>query len=249
MKYQNKQNGTIVTLGAMNEKFGTVELIYEDNSMKTISNSTFKRWWKKLPEEETTEQKPEKDANDISNAIVADFEAQEQEEASKYVEVSQQITKELNKNNSKSLEQMVESQAEAGKEIAEQAKNKSKGAKRKAKSQLTTSVDVDSIVAYISNAVVNAGGTVTTSASDISRMVCKMGEKKNTVFYVRVQKSSAKICAKEKYLTSDVVKLMHKTEQSFNCRYKIEALNDDTKKVIDKVINAITKKTTTKEEE
>lgn len=126
MKYENKKNGKIATLESTNEKFKTVVLVFEDGTTTTISIATLKRWWKAIPEEETTEQ-------------------ESKQEASKYVEASAAITKELNKNNSKSLAEMVEAQTdedvagdgtplvEVGKEIAKQAKEKAKKAKEKSK--------------------------------------------------------------------------------------------------------------------
>lgn len=125
MKYRNKSNGVVAELIEIldiDDKYAKIHLRKEDGKDTLIAQSTFKRWWTPIQEEETIEQKSEKDANDISNAIVADFEAQEQEEASKYVEAGQKITKELNKNNSKSLEQMVEAQAEKPKKKAKAPK-------------------------------------------------------------------------------------------------------------------------------
>lgn len=142
MKYQNIRNGKIAELTQVNDKFGTVDLLYEDGKQTTIQKSTLRRWWKEIPEEETIE-----------------------DDAAKYVEASQEITKELNKNNSKSLEKLVEEQAEevasdgtlysevmaeikAGAE-AKAKEAKKKGGRKPAKMAAPNMVIADEIIEYL----------------------------------------------------------------------------------------------------
>ena len=56
MKYMNKRNGKVVELVNMDEKYKTVEL-REAGQEKTFTctTSTFKRWYKKLEEQEVVE--------------------------------------------------------------------------------------------------------------------------------------------------------------------------------------------------
>ena len=56
MKYMNKRNGKVVELVNMDEKYKTVEL-QEAGQEKTFTctTSTFKRWYKKLEEQEVAE--------------------------------------------------------------------------------------------------------------------------------------------------------------------------------------------------
>lgn len=58
MRYQNKRNGKVAEVVKKDEKFMTVLLKYVDDGTSTcISNSTFKRWWKKFDEDEVVETK------------------------------------------------------------------------------------------------------------------------------------------------------------------------------------------------
>lgn len=50
MKYKNTRNSRIASLVSEDSKFKTVLLEYEDGSTVSVSQSTFKRWWKKVAE-------------------------------------------------------------------------------------------------------------------------------------------------------------------------------------------------------
>ena len=57
MKYINKRNGKVATKdeASYNDKTKTVIMVYEDGSNTTVSESTLKRWWKKLDSPEVVE--------------------------------------------------------------------------------------------------------------------------------------------------------------------------------------------------
>ena len=154
MKYQNKRNGKVATVIDQDER-GVLTLQYEDGSTQQITESTRKRWFKPVLEDQ--------------NSV---------DEAAKYVQISQSVTKELNKDNSKSLQEMVDQQAdedtcadgtpysEVGKEIAEQAKEKAEVQKskkpKKVKSHRVSNPEVAQIVAYIEAKVTELGGKIFT---------------------------------------------------------------------------------------
>lgn len=52
MKYQHKKNGKIVTIIERNEKYKTVMIEFEDGSTQSVTEPTFKRWWKKIDDED-----------------------------------------------------------------------------------------------------------------------------------------------------------------------------------------------------
>ena len=111
MKYENRRNGSIGTIVEENEKSKTVILKLEDGKTVSISTSTLKRWWKKLPEEEV-----------YTEAV--------QELAQECPEISQEELEKINE-----ASEMFAGDGtpleEVGKEIAEQAKQKSKKARKK----------------------------------------------------------------------------------------------------------------------
>ena len=115
MKYENRKNGSIGTLVEENEKSKTVILELEDGKTVSISTSTLKRWWKKLPEEEV-----------YTEAV--------QELAMECPEISQEELQEINE-----ASEMFAGDGtpltEVGKEIAEQAKQKSKKVRKKESSK------------------------------------------------------------------------------------------------------------------
>lgn len=252
MKYTNKKTGVIAELVRENEKFKTVDLLKEDGTSTTISISTLKRWWKAIPEEETTKQ-----------------------ESVKYVEASQAITEELNKNNSKSLKQMVDEQADeelcgdgtplaqVGKEIAKQAKDKTKKANKPANSKNKPSkkdsttntttkkkkavkkgnnkvVDSDSIVSYVGEVLNAKGGTYSTRQGDGTKVIrCNIPEVKSCVAQFTFRKSTVCLSTKSKFLSDNMKGKFRKVNLAFDCRYSFSELNDDTKQFIDELINDI----------
>lgn len=115
MKYENRKNGSIGTIVEENEKSKTVILELEDGKTVSISTSTLKRWWKKLPEEEV-------------------YTEEVQELAQECPEISQEELQEINE-----ASEMFAGDGtpleEVGKEIAEQAKQKSKKARKKESSK------------------------------------------------------------------------------------------------------------------
>lgn len=52
MKYENKKNGMVATFISEDEVRGTTKLEYEDGKSFDVSNSTLKRWWKKIEDEQ-----------------------------------------------------------------------------------------------------------------------------------------------------------------------------------------------------
>lgn len=228
MKYQNKSNGVIAELVQENTKFKTVDLLKENGTQTTISQSTFKRWWTPIPEEETIEE-------------------QEKEEASKYVEASQSLTKELNKNNTKSLKEMVDAQAddvagdgtsleEVGKEIAEQAKQKAKKAKSGKKKTYT---DIKALIDHVNACVEFVGGTHKQSGTSDTRIKYTLPGVNQIAFYVTIQKNSIKFHIRSKMVSKKIQAKCVRVNLSFDCRYKIEELNDETQHFIDELIDDI----------
>ena len=57
MKYTNKRNGKVVELVEMNEKYKTVMLQEGSEKPFTVTTSTFKRWYKKIEEQEVDPQR------------------------------------------------------------------------------------------------------------------------------------------------------------------------------------------------
>ncbi|MBR4377283.1 MAG: hypothetical protein IKP50_00125 [Bacilli bacterium] len=81
MKYQSKKDPTITAaFDFENEKFKTTRLIYLTGSKEgqsfEISNSTLKRWWKKLESEEVEQNEVQKEevVETVENPLNIDFE-------------------------------------------------------------------------------------------------------------------------------------------------------------------------------
>ena len=55
MKYVHRENGKVASVISENHKYNTVTLELQDGSIRDMSISTLKRWWKKLPEEPAEE--------------------------------------------------------------------------------------------------------------------------------------------------------------------------------------------------
>lgn len=71
MKYQSKKDPTIfAAFDFANEKFNTTRLIYLTGEKKgtsfDVSNSTLKRWWRKVTDEVQTEEVVEEDSNPLN---------------------------------------------------------------------------------------------------------------------------------------------------------------------------------------
>lgn len=59
MKYQHIQNGKIVVSAEQHPKFKTYRLTFEDGTVQDTSGSTFKRYYKEIPDDTTEEVKEE----------------------------------------------------------------------------------------------------------------------------------------------------------------------------------------------
>lgn len=57
IKFQNKKNGKVAFQISHDDKFKTSILQYEDDSTVSVTDSTLKRWWKKIEEEAPSEVK------------------------------------------------------------------------------------------------------------------------------------------------------------------------------------------------
>ena len=226
MKYQNKSNGVIAELVQENTKFKTVDLIKENGTQTTISQSTFKRWWKAIPEEEQTieEQSTEEEVQTTKPELVQMPGTEDPDWGKKQWGPEEEVA-----GDGTPL-------AEVGKEIAEQAKQKAKKAKSGKKK---TSTDVKALIDHVNGCVEFVGGKYKKSKADDTKITYTLPGIKQTVFYVRVQKSSIRICTKDKFISSVIKKQMTVTNQTFNCRYKVEELNDETKKFVDELIDDI----------
>lgn len=228
MKYQNKSNGVIAELIQMNDRFKTVDLLKEDGKETTISQSTFKRWWKAIPEEEKTE---EKSANDISNEIAADFEASEEEEK---------------------LAGDGTPYSEVMKEIQEGAKQKAKKAKETKKSSTSASkahkdieklglaANVQELAEYITDKVLELGGGYSIREDDHIYINYTLPGSKHIKAYTYIQKKSVQFQTRDRFIDTKLQKKMHVvTTQLFNCKLKMEELSEKNKELLDKLINNI----------
>lgn len=97
VKYENKKNFKVAKVVSVDERAKTFMLEYDDGTTTVASSSTFKRWWKKIEVEDeqlvaeevaTIKKTEDVEAPVISNAIVADFEKSEAEEAAKVASAS-----------------------------------------------------------------------------------------------------------------------------------------------------------------
>ena len=154
MKYINSSNGKVAELIEVNEKTGTVTLEYVDTKKPTgISPSTFKRWWKKVEEDEVQEQK----------------ELVPMPGADKLAELKEEVC-----GDGTPL-------AEVGKEIAAQAKEKAKAAKpKKEKKPKTPAFESKDLRTYISKHVAKMKNTASVDrhrkdGSDMNKTAFKVG--------------------------------------------------------------------------
>lgn len=162
MKYQNKQNGKVTKSVEFDEKTRCYDISFEDGSNTRISGSTFKRWYKKLEEEEVQEQK-----------LVS------MPGAEKLAELKQEVTAD------EDTCADGRTYAEIGKEIAEQAKQKAKNAKAKStpkKSAKKESVNLEEKQEQITKFLVKSGYEVKSCPGRVLRATSK--DKRNLYLYL-----------------------------------------------------------------
>lgn len=169
MKYQNKQNGKIVTEARFNEKTKTYILIFEDGSGTTISSSTFKRWYKAIEGEDEVAplidlDNPITDEEAKERGMVTGDEALEQS-----VVTSDDICGDGRK------------YSEIGKEIAQQAKEKAKKAStskkmdKPAKKKKEMESYVTEALEFIYTHVESNGDEIFKPTKDINMRAFKVG--------------------------------------------------------------------------
>ena len=148
MKYQNKRNGKVTANVTFDEKFKTYAIEFEDGTNTVITGSTLKRWYVPVEDEEEQMVEPEVESTDISNAIVADFEQDEDicADGRPYAEI--------------------------GKEIAEQAKEKAEQVKAKKKAK-TPKRDMQESIQTIVGIIEKSGMQYKTYANDLRTITVK----------------------------------------------------------------------------
>lgn len=243
MKYQHKENRILATLVSENEKFKTVDLELSDGTMKQITTSTLKRWWKAIPEEETTEQET-KTSNDISNDIAADFEAQEKEEEETEKEEPKMVPMpgtegEWGKEHYAPEEESTPEQQTAEEQEEPVAEQKVKGKKKRNRVKKSSANPelVDSIAKFLDEQNEELGGTTYIRPTQQNRVHFKLKEGGAVYMYYICQKSSVSLRMKSKLLDEEMISRCGNIKGSlFDCTFKIDNLDEDTKQFIIDVV-------------
>lgn len=248
MKYMNKKTGAIAELVQESEKFKTVLLVYEDGNDTQISMSTLKRWWKKLPEEETTEQEP-----DVANEIALDFEAALEEEdvasdGTPYTQVMEEIQADA-KQTAKELAEMADKPAvtpknaknktEADKKPKKQPKTQKNAAQGATKRSSKTSSNVPEILGYIKKLADDMGAESSIRSGQTYITNYKIPEFHTILFRTVEQKSAVCLRVRSKFLTPELIAKTDLFSDFFDRKIRITELTDETKDLIDKILTTV----------
>lgn len=183
MKYQNKRNGKVATVIDQDER-GVLTLQYEDGSTQQITESTRKRWFKPVLEDQNSVENLIDDDNHVTEeeaeqlGLIGGDEALERavvDPEDAYVAEAMRQEQQLGidcppTTEAKTIDEDTCADgtpySEVGKEIAEQAKEKAEVQKsrkpKKVKSRRVSNPEVAQIVAYIEGKVTELGGKIFT---------------------------------------------------------------------------------------
>jgi hypothetical protein len=206
-KYVNKMNGTFMTTdGVIDEKTRTLEVV-KDGQVQRMSAGTFKRWWKKVEEDDTAEVP--------TTEAVPESTTEQQEEATV-----------------DTVDNPVDTPAE---ETATETPVE-KAAEKKSKKERVVKPNpevIDNIINYVLDTAVKSGATVFVPAKDIKMRSLKIDGR---MFMAFNYSSKSVVLRCRGNATKEVAPATRQVNHMFDYNYVITEFNDDVKTLIDRLI-------------
>lgn len=226
-RFINKQNGRIVELLSTNEKFKTVCVKFEDDgTTRDFSSSTWKRWWKELPEtdeelvQEVMQQKKDLGIEVPSiNPEKVEIVEEVAGDGTPYSQVLQEI-------------QHDEKLATEKKQTKKNKSSKKAQIKKRVQNE-----EVPDILAYIDE-YANTLGMEFYIRDKQPNLINYKKETSKVIFMLRKTYDKVELFVKSKTLDKKLDKKLEAVNGFYDRKLAIETLNDNTKQLINSIIDS-----------